>query len=233
MNFTELDACVRSLRSEMIAFTSELVAIASENPPGHACPECVRAIESQLRALDLPCETVKYRPAKNSRDDSGAAVVLSSVGNGRRTLYFSGHYDVVPVTTPGQCTPVMKGKTLFGRGSADMKSGLRDGVKFDVEVIQEGRLSGSSETAPLARALSTHVRAITGNAPKFEMCPGLLSALSSVAFVATFQRGTEWAATGAVTQKVPADFPTADAVRVRANLAAMEPPPAPVALPKP
>ena len=49
-----------------------------------------------------------------------------------------------------------------------------------------------------------------------------VSALSSVDFVATFQRGTEWAATGAVTQKIPADFPTADAVSVRADLAAMD-----------
>ncbi len=37
-----------------------------------------------------------------------------------------------------------------------------------------------------------------------------VSALSSVDFVVTFQRGTEWAATGAVTQPVPSDFPTAD-----------------------
>ena len=49
-----------------------------------------------------------------------------------------------------------------------------------------------------------------------------VSALSSVDFVATFQRGTEWAATGAVTQKVPADFPTADTVSVRADLAALD-----------
>jgi acetylornithine deacetylase/succinyl-diaminopimelate desuccinylase family protein len=352
MTFTDLDACVRSFRDEMIAFTSELVAIASENPPGNAYPDCVRAIEFRLRALGLPCEIVKYRPAKGTRDDSGAAVVLSSVGAGRRTLYFSGHYDVVPVTTPDQCTPVRKGKTLFGRGSADMKSGLasmlyaavalqrlrvpldgrvslvfvpdeetgghrgsgflaatrrlgthgigmltpeptsgvvwnanrgaitvrvtvhgreahvglmhqgrnafedairvvtrlqrlarrvgrrrtrfrvtpdaarrslmliggrveagsnfnvvpgrcvftvdrrmnpeedfdaerqalfavfdearRDGVKLDVEVFQEGRPSGSPQTTPLARALATHVRAITGKAPRFEMCPGLL-----------------------------------------------------------
>lgn len=54
MNFPDLDACVRSLRNEMIEFTSELVAIASENPPGTAYPDCVRAIESKLRALDLP-----------------------------------------------------------------------------------------------------------------------------------------------------------------------------------
>jgi len=54
-----------------------------------------------------------------------------------------------------------------------------------------------------------------------------VSALSSVDFVATFQRGTEWAATGRVTQKVPSDFPTADTVRVRADLAAMDQAPAP------
>ncbi len=51
-----------------------------------------------------------------------------------------------------------------------------------------------------------------------------VSALSSVDFVATFQRGTEWAATGRVTQSVPADFPTADAVSIRADLAAMDQP---------
>jgi acetylornithine deacetylase/succinyl-diaminopimelate desuccinylase-like protein len=84
----------------------------------------VRAIQSRLRALDLPCDTVDYRPRKGPRDRSGAAVVLSRVGNGERALYFSGHYDVVPATAPGQCTPVLRGKTLFGRGSADMKSGL-------------------------------------------------------------------------------------------------------------
>ena len=50
-----------------------------------------------------------------------------------------------------------------------------------------------------------------------------INALSSVDFVVTFQRGTEWAATGAVTQKVPATFPTATSVSYRADLAAMDP----------
>ena len=34
-----------------------------------------------------------------------------------------------------------------------------------------------------------------------------INALSSVDFVVTFQRGTEWAATGKVTEKVPAELP--------------------------
>jgi type 1 glutamine amidotransferase len=39
--------------------------------------------------------------------------------------------------------------------------------------------------------------------------------LKSVAFIVTFQRGTEWAATGKVTQPVPADFPGPDAPSLR------------------
>jgi acetylornithine deacetylase/succinyl-diaminopimelate desuccinylase-like protein len=119
-----LDACVRGLREEMIDFTQALMAVASENPPGVRYPECVRVIASRLRALGLPCERVAFRSRRGPRDESGAAVVLSGIGSGTRTLYFSGHYDVVPVTTPGQCTPVLRGKALFGRGSTDMKGGL-------------------------------------------------------------------------------------------------------------
>jgi succinyl-diaminopimelate desuccinylase len=119
-----LDTCVGGLRDEMVDFTRELVAIRSENPPGSGYPECARVIEARLRAAGLPCERVTYRARKGGRDESGAAVVLSGLGSGRRTLYFSGHYDVVPVTVPGQCTPVLRGRTLFGRGSADMKGGL-------------------------------------------------------------------------------------------------------------
>jgi type 1 glutamine amidotransferase len=37
----------------------------------------------------------------------------------------------------------------------------------------------------------------------------------SVAFIATFQRGAEWAATGKVTQKIPEDFPGPDAPVLR------------------
>ena len=44
----------------------------------------------------------------------------------------------------------------------------------------------------------------------------------SVAFIVTYQRGTEWAATGKVTQPVPDDFPGADQPKQRAA-AAMKP----------
>jgi type 1 glutamine amidotransferase len=44
-----------------------------------------------------------------------------------------------------------------------------------------------------------------------------LAALNCAGFIATYQRGTEWAATGKVTQKVPADFPSAGKASTRAE----------------
>jgi hypothetical protein len=42
-----------------------------------------------------------------------------------------------------------------------------------------------------------------------------VAAMNCVGFIATLQRGTEWAATGKVTLPVPADFPTADKTSLR------------------
>lgn len=55
-----------------------------------------------------------------------------------------------------------------------------------------------------------------GQGRVFQNCLGhTAKEMESVAFIATFQRGVEWAATGKVTQKVPADFPTADKATTR------------------
>jgi type 1 glutamine amidotransferase len=50
-----------------------------------------------------------------------------------------------------------------------------------------------------------------------------VAALSCVGAITLLQRGTEWAATGKVTQKVPANFPTANSVSYRTDYAAMDP----------
>jgi type 1 glutamine amidotransferase len=42
-----------------------------------------------------------------------------------------------------------------------------------------------------------------------------VATMRSVGFIVTLQRGTEWAATGDVTQPVPADFPGPDAPSLR------------------
>lgn len=52
-----------------------------------------------------------------------------------------------------------------------------------------------------------------------------VTALSCVGFITTLQRGAQWAATGKVTQKLPASFPTADRVSSRPDILQMQPPP--------
>ena len=77
--------------------------------------------------------------------------------------------------------------------------------------------AGSGRDEPMLLALSF------GKGRVFHTTLGHdINALSSVDFVVTLQRGTEWAATGQVTQKVPASFPTAATVSYRADLAAMD-----------
>jgi len=69
---------------------------------------------------------------------------------------------------------------------------------------------GTGENEPMLMAISY------GKGRVFHTTLGHdVTALSSVDFVATFQRGTEWAATGAVTIPVPKDFPTSTATSVR------------------
>ena len=70
--------------------------------------------------------------------------------------------------------------------------------------------NGSGHDEPQLMALTF------GNGRIFHTTMGHdVEAMRSVDFIVTLQRGTEWAATGAVTQKVPADFPTATSVAVR------------------
>ena len=57
---------------------------------------------------------------------------------------------------------------------AMLDSARAEGVELEVRAIQEGRSSATAADGPLALALSDAVTAVTGAAPAFEMCPGLL-----------------------------------------------------------
>ena len=50
----------------------------------------------------------------------------------------------------------------------------REGIPLEWEILQEGRSSACGEDNALGEALARGVRAVTGKAPRFEMCPGLL-----------------------------------------------------------
>jgi acetylornithine deacetylase/succinyl-diaminopimelate desuccinylase family protein len=107
-------------RAAILGFTQDLIRIPSENPPGAAYRECIARVEQELDHLGLTHELVEVP----GFPEHPRCNLLSFVGEGDRTLYFHGHYDVVPAQRRDQFEPQVKNGVLFGRGSSDMKSGL-------------------------------------------------------------------------------------------------------------
>jgi hypothetical protein len=73
----------RLCETAMLELAQRLIAIPSENPPGNHYEDCARTLLEELDKLG-------FRGVKRE-----GACVVASVGTGSRTLYFSGHYDVV------------------------------------------------------------------------------------------------------------------------------------------
>jgi succinyl-diaminopimelate desuccinylase len=114
---------LRERKEEMAALLEELVAIPTENPPGNNYRACAHLLESRIRGLGLECKRIVPAGAE-SVDEHDPASILASYGSGERTLYFHGHYDVVPAQSMEQFRPIRKENFLFGRGSCDMKGGI-------------------------------------------------------------------------------------------------------------
>ncbi len=55
-----------------------------------------------------------------------------------------------------------------------LESCKREGIPLEWEILQEGRSAACRKEEPLGEALARSVRAVTGEPPRFEMCPGLL-----------------------------------------------------------
>jgi acetylornithine deacetylase/succinyl-diaminopimelate desuccinylase family protein len=132
-------------KADIVAFTQDLVAIPSENPPGAFYKPCVHAIASKLTELGIDFELVSVPGCES---DSSAEypryAILACQGGGDPQLHFHGHYDVVPVTSDAQFRPHVKEGNLYGRGSSDMKSGLASMI-YAIKAIRtcEIELSGS------------------------------------------------------------------------------------------
>ena len=102
--------------------------------------------------------------------------------------------------------PIMQGlPPAFMHRQDELYSSLRGPAK-DVTILASAmspkEAGGSGEEEPLLRAIPF------GKGRVFHTAIGHgEEAVKCEAFAVTFQRGTEWAATGKVTQKIPAGFP--------------------------
>jgi succinyl-diaminopimelate desuccinylase len=103
--------------SPTLELTADLLRRPSVSPEDHGCLDVIAA---RLAALGFRNDRFAYDPVDN---------LWARRGSGHPVLCFAGHTDVVPTgpreewrTDPFE--PVIKDGMLYGRGSADMKSGL-------------------------------------------------------------------------------------------------------------
>ena len=121
MDAGEVLAWLELRADEMAELVESLVAIDSENPPGRGLGRCGRLLRDAMIGLDLASELIEL-PASPGLEEP--CIVRGTVGEGGRTVYFHGHFDVVPAQSPEQFRPRRATGRIIGRGSADMKGGL-------------------------------------------------------------------------------------------------------------
>ena len=117
---SQIEEVLRAHRADILRFSSDLVAIPSENPPGTHYLPCVQRISQELDELGLSYTAV---PAPGGAGEPRINL-LSPVGSGERIVYFHGHYDVVPAHSQEQFEPRLEDGFLHGSGATDMKAGL-------------------------------------------------------------------------------------------------------------
>jgi succinyl-diaminopimelate desuccinylase len=125
---------------ELIA---DLVRIETENPPGNERPAAEyvhRWFDERGIDAELVHEPYEDRPQ-----------AVAEVGSGDPTVVLNGHIDVVPAGDRGQWShgpydaDVEDGR-LYGRGSADMKTGVAVGMRAAADLREEldaGELDGT------------------------------------------------------------------------------------------
>ncbi|MFL6576781.1 MAG: succinyl-diaminopimelate desuccinylase, partial [Povalibacter sp.] len=106
-----------SARSSALDLTEQLIRRPSVSPEDQGC---LQIIATRLEALGFKIEWLNFGPVEN---------LWARHGDSGPVLCFAGHTDVVPTgpreewaTDPFE--PTVKDGMLFGRGAADMKSGL-------------------------------------------------------------------------------------------------------------
>ena len=146
-------AAVEASADEIVAFTSELIRIPTDQSAWRGLPG-MRALHwrrsSRRVASTSSTSTADGRPEHT--DDPSARQRGRATRRGRRrdpAVHLNGHFDVVPAGGGWTVDPfggVVRDGRIYGRGSCDMKAGIAAAV-FAAEAIRRAgvQLAGSIE----------------------------------------------------------------------------------------
>ncbi|HEY9280006.1 MAG TPA: M20 family metallopeptidase [Eoetvoesiella sp.] len=117
-----------------VALTQTLVRMSTVNTPGHE-DQCTNYLETLLTQAGFTCRQVEFAPRRSS--------LVARIGrqDGGLPLAFTGHVDVVPLgAAPWTQDPfaanIVDGK-MYGRGTADMKSGVAAFTAAAIDMAQK------------------------------------------------------------------------------------------------
>jgi len=157
--------------SRTLELTLDLMARASVTPADEGCQEVMSA---RLAALGFEVEKLTYGSVENFWARHGSAAPL---------LCFAGHTDVVPTgpldewqTKPFE--PTLRDGILYGRGAADMKSGLAAMVTAAEEFVtahprHRGSIAfliTSDEEGPSVDGTKRVVETLRGRGERIDWC---------------------------------------------------------------
>ena len=117
----EVQGWLEPRTDEMAGLLEELVAVDTENPPGRGLGACGALLRDAIVGLGASADLVELAPSGDLEDP---CIVRGVVGEGSPTVYFHGHFDVVPAQRHDQRRPQRGDGRIVGRGTADMKGGL-------------------------------------------------------------------------------------------------------------
>jgi type 1 glutamine amidotransferase len=144
--------------------------------------------------------------------------IIKDLAPGRGGSHGAQHEFVVE--TRDASHPIMKGipaKWLHAKDELyDRLRGPAENLTVLATAYAEPKTNGSGKHEPMLMVLNWGKGRIFHTTLGHARPEGKV-AMECVGFITTFQRGTEWAATGKVTIPVPKDFPTADKVSIRAD----------------
>ncbi len=105
-----------------LELTKKLIEFKSITPEDAGSLDFIKSILDSL-GFNVNIITFKQEGEKDVKN------LYAKIGNGKKTLCFAGHVDVVPVGDlkawkSDPFTPTLENNTLYGRGAVDMKSGL-------------------------------------------------------------------------------------------------------------
>ncbi|MDA0172739.1 M20 family metallopeptidase [Solirubrobacter taibaiensis] len=137
-------AAVDELQDELITLLQRLIRIPTVNPPGEAYEEFVADLRAVLDGYGYATE-VHHAPTELAPLGQGLPrpnLIGKLAGDGP-LVHLNGHYDVVPVGNDWTRDPFggeLHDGHIYGRGSADMKSGLAAQI-IAVEALRRAGLN--------------------------------------------------------------------------------------------